>query len=121
MLFRSYQARFAVAVKKAVGDKMFVGGVGGIKNGHLAEEVMQRGIDVVLVGRQFLRDYQTVWTFAEQLGINIKLPNQIDWVFAGRGSQRAKVVKEDEGITMQIGPLRSYYIGTGSRSRRGTN
>jgi len=81
----AYQARFAVAVKEKVGDKIFVASVGGIKHASVAQDVLERGVDLVLVGRQFLRDYQTVWTFAEQLGVEIKLPSQIAWVFPRTG------------------------------------
>ncbi|KAH9834734.1 uncharacterized protein C8Q71DRAFT_710940 [Rhodofomes roseus] len=92
----AYQARFAVAVKKRVGGRMLVSSVGGIKHATIAQEVLNRDIDMVLVGRQFLRDHQTVWTFAEQLGVDVKLPNQVAWVFAGRGNQQSKVTKEKE-------------------------
>ncbi|OSX64135.1 hypothetical protein POSPLADRAFT_1138382 [Postia placenta MAD-698-R-SB12] len=87
----AYQAHFAEAVKKRVGDRMLVAGVGGIKDGHIAQHVLQeQGVDMVLVGRQFLKDHQSVWTFAQQLGVEIHLPNQVDWVFKGRGSARRK-------------------------------
>ena len=42
--------------------------------------------DVILAGSQFLKDPAAVVTFAEDLGVDIKLPNQLDWVFNGRGS-----------------------------------
>lgn len=92
----AYQSRFAVAVKEKMGDKLLVASVGGIKDGHIAQGVLQKGIDLILVGRQFLREHQTVWAFAEQLGIAVKLPNQVDWVFAGRGSQGNKGAKESK-------------------------
>ncbi|PCH44436.1 FMN-linked oxidoreductase [Wolfiporia cocos MD-104 SS10] len=87
----AYQAHFAEAVKKRVGDRMLVASVGGIKDGIIAQKVLEKqGIDMVLVGRQFLRDHQSVWTFAEQLGVTVQLPNQANWVFRGRGSARRK-------------------------------
>ena len=90
----AYQLKFAVDVKEKVGDKMLVACVGGIKDGGIAQGVMKKGIDLALVGRQFLRDHQTVWAFAEQLGVAVKLPNQVEWVFAGRGSQGKRNAKE---------------------------
>ena len=92
----AYQSKFAVAVKAKIGNKMLVASVGGIKDGHIAQGVMQKGIDLVLVGRQFLRDHQTGWTYGEQLGVAVKLPNQVDWVFAGRGSQGKRNVAESK-------------------------
>ncbi|KAI0821835.1 FMN-linked oxidoreductase [Trametes gibbosa] len=83
----AYQAHFAEAVKKAHGDRVLVGAVGGIKTGKLAQEVLNKGqADVVLAASQFLKDPAAVVTFAEDLGVEVKLPNQIDWVFNGRGS-----------------------------------
>lgn len=79
-----YQTRFSEAVKIAYGTDtptgIFVGAVGEINTGILAEEVLQSGMgDVVFVGRQFQRDPATVQTFAEQLGTRIKIANQIEW------------------------------------------
>lgn len=48
-----YQVSYAQDIKAAVGDKMLVSAVGGIKNGLLAEEVLHSGIDVVMAGRLF--------------------------------------------------------------------
>ncbi|KZT63188.1 FMN-linked oxidoreductase [Daedalea quercina L-15889] len=87
----AYQAPYAEAVKKRVGDKMLVASVGGVTDAHIAQHVLvDMGIDIIAVGRQFLRDHQTVWTFAEQLGVEIKLPNQVAWVFGGRGGVHKK-------------------------------
>ncbi|EIW53159.1 FMN-linked oxidoreductase [Trametes versicolor FP-101664 SS1] len=83
----AYQAHFAEAVKKAHGDRVLVGTVGGIKTGKLAQEVLDKGqADVVLAGQAFLKDPAAVVTFAADLGVDIKLANQLDWVTNGRGS-----------------------------------
>lgn len=83
----AYQAHFAEAVKKDVGDRILVGAVGGITTGRLAQEVLDKGQgDVVFAGTQFLRDPACVATFAKELGVEVKMPHQIDWVFNGRGS-----------------------------------
>ena len=80
----AYQAPLAVAVKKAVGDTLLVGTVGNINTAAVAQQVLEeQGLDVVLLARQFLRDHQTVWTFAEQLGVDVSLPVQFGWVFRG--------------------------------------
>ena len=75
------------AVKDAVGDKMAVGIVGGINNGKLAEQLLQDGnLDAVLVGRHFQKNPAAVWQFAEDLGVDIKVANQIGWGFGTQGT-----------------------------------
>ncbi|KAG0702065.1 hypothetical protein DFH29DRAFT_1048530 [Suillus ampliporus] len=81
----AYQAPLAQAVKQAVGDKLVVGCVGLITNGRIAQEVLDKGqADVILVGRQFQKNPATVWAFASDLGVAIKLANQIGWGFGSR-------------------------------------
>ncbi|EIW54780.1 FMN-linked oxidoreductase [Trametes versicolor FP-101664 SS1] len=83
----AYQAHLAEAIKKAVGDRVLVGAVGGIKTGTVAQEVLDKGqADVILAGTVFLKNPAAVETFAEELGVEVKIPNQTDWVFNGRGS-----------------------------------
>lgn len=83
----AFQAPFALAVKKAVGDKLLVGSVGTITNGNLANELLEEGgLDAVLVGRWFQKNPAMVWQFAEDLGVDIKIANQITWAFGTRGS-----------------------------------
>ncbi|KAK6581293.1 hypothetical protein PZA11_005984 [Diplocarpon coronariae] len=90
-----YQAPFAKAIKKSVGDKLLVGTVGSITGGEQAEalltgkgsEEMARGnqeLDAVLVGRYFQKEPGLVWRFAEELGVQINVANQIRWGFGGR-------------------------------------
>ncbi|OJI98387.1 hypothetical protein ASPVEDRAFT_37828 [Aspergillus versicolor CBS 583.65] len=81
-----FQAPFAVAVKKAVGDKLIVGTVGMIDSGHLANTLLEKdGLDIALVGRGFQKNPGLVWTFAEELGVEISMANQIRWGFSSRG------------------------------------
>lgn len=81
-----FQAPFAVAIKKAVGDKMLVGSVGMIDNATLANSLVEKeGLDLVLVGRGFQKNPGLVWTFAEELNVEISMANQIRWGFASRG------------------------------------
>ncbi|KAL3451125.1 NADH oxidase, partial [Aspergillus insuetus] len=61
----AYQAHFAREIKKAVGDRLLVSAVGGIKTGSLAEEVLQSGVDVVLAGRWFQQNPGLVRAFAD--------------------------------------------------------
>lgn len=85
-----YQVKFAQEIKQAVGDKVLVSAVGGIKTGKLAEEVLQSGIDVVQAGRWFQLNPNLVYTFAEELGVQSQLANQMRWPFFGRGKKTAK-------------------------------
>lgn len=76
----AYQAHFAQAVKEAVGDKIFVGAVGKIANGNVAQEVLSKGqADVVLVGSQFLKNPGSVLAFADDLGVDVYQSNQMEW------------------------------------------
>lgn len=81
----AFQAPFAVAVKKAVGDKLKVGSVGMINSGPLANKLVEQdGLDLVFVGRMFQKNPGLVWTFAEELEVEIAMANQIRWGFGGR-------------------------------------
>ncbi|KAG5732248.1 putative NADPH dehydrogenase C23G7.10c [Termitomyces sp. T112] len=83
----AYQAPFAHDVKKALdsSSKLVVGSVGAITDGHTAQSVLDKGqADVILVGRNFIKNPGTVWAFAEDLGVEIKTANQIGWGFKGR-------------------------------------
>ena len=86
----AYQAPFADAVKKEVGDSLFVGIVGSITTGTLAQELLEQGLDVALVGRFFQKNPGLVWTFAEELGVEINAAHQISWGFHGRIGGKGK-------------------------------
>jgi 2,4-dienoyl-CoA reductase-like NADH-dependent reductase (Old Yellow Enzyme family) len=81
----AYQAPFAKAVKKAVGDKMAVGTVGSITDATLAEELLQDGLDMIAVGRAFQKNPGLVFAWADELKVPVRMPNQIRWGFGGRG------------------------------------
>ena len=84
-----YQAPFSKAVKDKVGDSLLVTAVGSITSGHQAEEIAQSGVDGVFVGRYFQKNPGLVWTFAEDLGTEIHIANQISWGFGGRAGGKA--------------------------------
>lgn len=65
---------------------MAVGTVGSITSGKQANQLLEEGLDLAIVGRMFQKDPALVWTFAEDLGVQINVANQIRWGFAGRGS-----------------------------------
>ena len=79
-----YQAPFAKAVKEKLGDKMAVGTVGSITSGKQAQELLEEGLDLAIVGRMFQKNPGLVWTWAEELGVQINVANQIRWGFGGR-------------------------------------
>lgn len=87
---RGYQVKFAQEIKEAVGDTLLVSAVGGIKTGALAEEVLQSGIDAVQAGRWFQENPGLVHAFAVELGEDVRMANQINWAFAGRGKRAKK-------------------------------
>lgn len=81
-----FQAPFAIAVKKAVGDKLAVGSVGMINSAQLASDLVEKeGLDFVLIGRNFQKNPGLVWTLAEDLNVEIAMANQIRWGFGSRG------------------------------------
>jgi len=98
-----YQAPFAKEVKKAVGDKLLVGCVGSITSGKQAEAILtgkgedSKGdteVDLAIVGRMFQKNPGLVWAWAEELGVEINVANQIRWGFGGRGGKRAGAPKK---------------------------
>ncbi|MCJ1345773.1 hypothetical protein MMC31_003982 [Peltigera leucophlebia] len=86
-----YQAPFAKAVKEKLGDKIAVGTVGAITNGKQANQLLEEGLDLAIAGRGFQKNPGLVWAFAEDLGVQINVANQIRWGFGGRpGAPRQK-------------------------------
>jgi 2,4-dienoyl-CoA reductase-like NADH-dependent reductase (Old Yellow Enzyme family) len=84
----AYQVEHAAAVKAKLGDSLLVGAVGAIHDSKLAESVLQNGsADVILVGRLFQKRPGLVWDWAEELGVRIKVANQIEWAFSERRRQ----------------------------------
>lgn len=78
----AFQAPFATAVKKAVGNKLLVSAVGTINNGVLADKILNEDdIDLILVGRAFQRDSGLAWQFAKDLDVEIAMAAQIRWGF----------------------------------------
>ena len=63
---------------------MAVGTVGSITNGTQANKLLEEGLDLAIVGRMFQKNPGLVWTFAEDLGVEINVANQIRWGFGGR-------------------------------------
>ena len=80
------QAPFAIAVKKAVGDKLAVSSVGMINSAHLANSLLEKdGLDFIMVGRRFQKDPGLAWTWADELDLELSMGNQIRWGFGTRG------------------------------------
>jgi hypothetical protein len=54
--------------------------VGSISSGRIAQDILEKGqADVAIVGRQFQKNPGSVWTFAEELGVDVHLAHQIEW------------------------------------------
>ncbi|KAL8947396.1 MAG: hypothetical protein Q9222_006318 [Ikaeria aurantiellina] len=79
-----YQAPFAQKVKDKVGDKLKVGTVGSITNGKQANDLLEKGLDLAIIGRMFQKNPAMVWQMAEDLDVEINVANQIRWGFGGR-------------------------------------
>lgn len=74
-----YQAPFAKAVKEKLGDKLAVATVGSITSGQQANQLLEEGLDLTIAGRMFQKNPALVWQFAEELGVQINVANQIRW------------------------------------------
>ncbi len=84
----AYQAHLAGEVKKSVGNKLLVSAVGTLGTGAVAQKVLDNGwADVILIGRQFLKNPGLVWAMSEELGVEINLAKQIGWGFTPRWKQ----------------------------------
>lgn len=119
----AYQAFLAEDVKRSLpaDSKLLVGCVGGIKNGHVANEILEKGqADVVLLGTAFLKNPGSVWAFADDLGVDTYVANQWEWgaskatlavpyeydradifpsvAWKGRGSRTARQIQNDQSI-----------------------
>ncbi|KAK4902747.1 NADH-dependent flavin oxidoreductase [Elasticomyces elasticus] len=91
----AYQAPFAIEVKKAVGDRMAVGTVGAINDARLANSLLEeKGLDFVAVGRGFQKNPGLVFAWADELGQQVQMPNQIRWGFGGRGKTGPKLAAD---------------------------
>jgi len=72
-----YQMGFATAISQAVG--CVVGTVGLITEAQQAEDALQDGVgDVVLMGRQFLREPSYALRAARELGVDVHWPGQYE-------------------------------------------
>ncbi len=72
---------------------MKVGSVGSIENAKLANDLLEKdGLDIVTVGRGFQKNPGLVFAWGDELGLKVRMPNQIAWGFGGRGSQAPKYV-----------------------------
>lgn len=86
-----YQVKFAAEIKAALGDKVFVGAVGGINEGKFAQSILDEGkADVVLVGRMFQKNPGFVWKLADDLDVELHQSSQIAWPFQGRAKKTDK-------------------------------
>ncbi|KAF4471104.1 NADH-dependent flavin oxidoreductase [Fusarium albosuccineum] len=83
-----YQVPFALEILKVVRGKMIVSAAGGISTATLAGQVLQQGVDVVMCGRWFQKNPGLVYAYADELGVDVKMANQIGWGFGGRGKKQ---------------------------------
>ncbi|KAG7451471.1 NADH:flavin oxidoreductase/NADH oxidase [Guyanagaster necrorhizus] len=78
----AYQTPLAHAVKQANIPGLIVSTVGSITNATLAQSILDDGrADVILVGKGFQKNPGLVWAWAEELGVDVAIANQIYWGF----------------------------------------
>jgi 2,4-dienoyl-CoA reductase-like NADH-dependent reductase (Old Yellow Enzyme family) len=93
-----YQVPFSAAVKKALQehgkDKVTkVGIVGMVTSSVQAEKLLEEESgDAVLVARAFQRNPGLVWEWAEELGVEVRVANQIGWGFGQKQGGGVKSV-----------------------------
>ncbi|KAF7553446.1 hypothetical protein G7046_g7098 [Stylonectria norvegica] len=87
-----YQVPYAAAVKKAVaGTSTVVSAVGNITNGKQAQSYLSDGsVDAVMIGREFLRDPNLVWHWADEILVDIHVAAQYGWGFGMTRTHRHK-------------------------------
>lgn len=92
-----FQVPLAQHIKKAVGDRLLVSGVGIIRSGAAAEDILNGGkdaqdpaLDLIAVGRPFQKNPGLVWEWASELDTSIHLSSQIGWGFGGRSRYAKK-------------------------------
>nr|KAK5435724.1 NADH-dependent flavin oxidoreductase [Exophiala xenobiotica] len=71
-------------IKEKLGDKIKVGTVGMITSGQRANDLLEKGLDLAIAARMFQKNPALVWAWAEELGVEINVANQIRWGFGGR-------------------------------------
>lgn len=74
--------------------KSYTGTVGAITSGTQANQLLEESLDLAIIGRPFQKNPGIVFTFADDLGVEVQMPNQIRWGFGGRGKQAGKPVTE---------------------------
>ncbi|ODV95728.1 hypothetical protein PACTADRAFT_49193 [Pachysolen tannophilus NRRL Y-2460] len=69
-------------VKNHVGNRALVAYVRGLKTASVAESLLEENVaDIVLVGRNFLKNPGLVWEWADQLDIRVTAAQQYVWGF----------------------------------------
>jgi len=105
-----YQAPFSKTIKEAVGDSLLVSAVGNIESGEQAQAIISgkgdekiskgtQELDLIAVGRGFQKNPGLVWKWAEELGVEINVANQIRWGFGGRPGSRKGAFQMENGTS----------------------
>lgn len=70
----------AIAIKKAVGDKLIVSTVGGLNDGKAINGYLEEGLfDYAFVGKKFLENPGLVLQWADDLGVKLQLAPEYSW------------------------------------------
>jgi hypothetical protein len=59
--------------------------VGGVKTGKIIQEQLDLSLALAFANRWFLENPGLVFSFTDDLDVEVKMPHQIRWAFAGGG------------------------------------
>ncbi|PWY82402.1 FMN-linked oxidoreductase [Aspergillus eucalypticola CBS 122712] len=66
---QAYQSPYAFQVKDALGDRLLAASVGAITSGPQANDLLNAGLDMVVIGRNVSENPGLLWTFVEKLDV----------------------------------------------------
>ncbi|CAH2354959.1 probable NADPH dehydrogenase [[Candida] railenensis] len=93
--FNSDHADLARAVKSAIGDTGLVSCAGSLKSGTIANKYIEEGVfDIAKFGRGFLKNPALVNQFADELGVRIHNPRQLEWALHTDRNQMIEAIAE---------------------------
>ncbi|CDO92729.1 unnamed protein product [Kluyveromyces dobzhanskii CBS 2104] len=76
----------AKQIKEHSDGKILVASTGGSQDGAIANSFLNSGsMDILLIGRIYLKNSGIVWQFADDLGIHLEQAKQKAWIFDAEG------------------------------------
>lgn len=76
-------------IKQNCPKNLLVASTGGVQDGKLANDLLENGIiDLLLIGRVYLKNSGVVWRLADDLGIQLEQAKQKAWIFDSEGHMK---------------------------------